>query len=191
MVTNPPFSLFREYLAQLIEHDKKFLILGNQNAITYKEVFPLLKDEKMWLGVHSNKVLNFRIPSSYEYFSYEEGGEKYARVPAINWFTNLDNRMSKPDLLLYKKYDPEYHLRYDNYDAINVDKVVDIPLDYDGVMGVPITYVQRHDPDQFEIVGLSEQCGRGFSGSLWRGGVPHPLVRGKKKYSRLFIRREQ
>ena len=148
VVTNPPFSLFREYLAQLIEHDKKFLILGNLNAITYKEVFPLLKDEKMWIGVRQSRNISFRVPEQYVSRGAKEvGGAWYQVAPAV-WFTNLDNRRSKPELMPFKKYydDPSAYPKYDNYDAINVDRLVDIPCDYDGVMGVPITCLLYTSP---------------------------------------------
>lgn len=158
--TNPPFSLFREYTAQLFEYDKQFLIIGNQNAITYKEIFPLLKDAKMFLGVHTNKVFWFQVPNSYPMTGSrvkEENGLKYISVPAISWFTNMDYPKRHEDQLLFKVYkghESEYP-KYDNYDAINVDKTKDIPADYDGVMGVPITFLNTYNPDQFEILGLT------------------------------------
>src|SRR3990172_9796475 len=157
VVTNPPFSLFREYLAQLIEYDKKFLIIGNINAITYKETFKLIKEGKMHVSpYHFNKTLNFEIPDSYENFSYiNADGNKVAAVPAICWFTNLDSPARHEDLKLYKKYNKQEYPKYDNYKAIEVSKVANIPMDYLGVMGVPITFLGKHNPDQFEIVGLA------------------------------------
>ena len=147
VVTNPPFSLFREYIAQLMEYDKKFLIIGNKNAITYKEFFPLLKDNKVWIGY--NNVKEFRQP---------DGSMK--KFGNIGWYTNLDIKKRHEELVLYKKYTPEEYPKYDNYDAINVDKVSDIPIDYDGVMGVPITFLDKYNPEQFEIMGIT--C-RGYS----------------------------
>ncbi len=167
VVTNPPFSLFREYVAQLIEYDKKFLIIGNQNAITYKELFPLIKDNKMWLGFHSGHTL-FAVPDYYEIpdfydkgdkqklrsngYIVDENGKLWRNIGNICWFTNLDHNKRHEPLDLYKHYTPEEYPKYDNYDAINVDKVSDIPCDYVGVMGVPITFLDKYCPEQFEIV---------------------------------------
>ena len=157
--TNPPFSLFREYVAQLMEYEKDFLIIGNQNAITYKETFPLLKDNSMFLGVHSNKVMWFQVPSSYPMIGSrvkEVDGSKFISVPAISWFTNMAYPKRYEDQLLFRKYkghESDYP-KYDNYDAIEVSRVKDIPADYDGAMGVPITFLNNHNPDQFEILGM-------------------------------------
>lgn len=157
VVTNPPFSLFREYVAQLIKYDKKFLIIGNVNAVTYKEIFPLIKDNRLWLGcsIHSGDR-EFGIPESYPLtaagFRVDEKGNKFIRVKGVRWFTNLDYSERHEELILYKNYNPKEYPRYDNYDAINVDKVADIPCDYDGVMGVPITFLDKYNPEQFEIV---------------------------------------
>lgn len=166
VVTNPPFSLFREYLAQLIEYDKKFLIIGHQNAITYKEVFHLIKENKMWLGVHNNQSFVFGTPyknilEANRSFCKQKGfdGETYVKVPGINWFTNIPHNKRNESLRLFKEYkghEDEYP-KYDNYDAIEVSKVVDIPIDYDGVMGVPITFLDKYNPEQFEIVGLTHR----------------------------------
>lgn len=158
VVTNPPFSLFREYVAQLMEYEKKFLIVGNQNAISYKEVFPLLKGGKMWLG-HNNGDMKFKVPDYYEpratRFWVDENGQKWRSMGNACWFTNLDISKRHDDLILYKKYDPVDYPSYDNYDAIAVAKTADIPVDYDGVMGVPLTFLDKHNPDQFEIVGIT------------------------------------
>lgn len=155
VVTNPPFSLFREYVAQLIKFDKKFIILGNNNAITYKEIFPLIKNGKMWLGYSANKTMTFRLSNHYKRWNYiDENGNKYGNVPAITWYTNLDIKKRHEELILVKKYNPLDHPKYDNYDAIEVSKVKDIPKDYDGVMGVPITFLDKFNPEQFEIIGL-------------------------------------
>ena len=157
VVTNPPFSLFREYVAQLTKYDKKFIIIGNINAVTYKEIFPLIQRDQVWLGpsIHSGDR-EFEIPSSYPLEAAgsrtDDEGRRYIRVKGVRWFTNLDFPQRHEELTLYKKYSPEEYPHYDNYDAINVDKVADIPCNYDGVMGVPITYLDKHNPDQFEII---------------------------------------
>ena len=195
VVTNPPFSLFREYIAQLIKYDKKFIIIGNINAVTYKEIFPLIQRDQVWLGpsIHSGDR-EFEIPSSYPLEAAgsrtDNEGRRYIRVKGVRWFTNLDFPQRHEELTLYKRYSPEEYPRYDNYDAINVDKVADIPCDYDGVMGVPITYLDKHNPDQFEILGITESNGRGFSTGLWdeASKKAHPYVKGEKKYARIFIR---
>lgn len=157
VVTNPPFSLFREYVAQLIEYDKKFLIIGNQNAITYKEIFALLKDNRIWLGCKSGDM-EFKVPDYYEpretRFRIDEDGIKYRSLGNICWFTNLDMSKRHEDLILYKQYAPEEYPKYENFDAINVNRTKDIPIDYDGYMGVPITFLDKHNPEQFEIIGL-------------------------------------
>ncbi len=156
IVTNPPFSLFREYIAQLVEYGKKFIIIGNSNAITYKEVFPLIKENKIWLGVtrQGTGSMWFRIPDYFESKTGQkiENGVRYQTVGSSAWFTNLDINRRHDKIILFKKYTPEEYPKYDNYDAINVDKVTDIPSDYYGVMGVPITFLGKHNPDQFEIV---------------------------------------
>lgn len=159
VVTNPPFSLFREYVAQLVKYDKKFLIIGNQNAITYREIFPLIQENKMWLGLTMNGSNRwFRVPDDYEQTSSTkiENGIKYCFVKAVVWFTNLDHNRRKEELILINKYTPEEYPKYDNYDAIEVGNVNKIPCDYEGVMGVPITFLHKYNPDQFEII--------------WRGG---------------------
>ncbi|MCP1771253.1 hypothetical protein J2T38_000042 [Neisseria perflava] len=159
VVTNPPFSLFREYVAQLIEYDKKFLIIGNQNAITYKEIFPLIKENKMWLGNHGGDM-KFRVPPHYEprptRYWQDETGQKWRSMGNTYWFTNLDHDKRHEEMILYKHYSPEAYPHYDNYDAIEVSKVAEIPCDFDGVMGVPITFLDKHNPEQFEILGMCE-----------------------------------
>lgn len=159
VVTNPPFSLFREYLTVLIEHQKDFLIIGNQNAITYKEIFPLLKENKMWLGNMAGDMA-FTVPDYYEpretRYWEDENGQKWRSLGNICWFTNLDIKKRHEDLILIKKYKPEEYPRYDNYEAINVDRIADIPYDYEGVMGVPITFMDKYNPAQFEILGISQ-----------------------------------
>lgn len=160
VVTNPPFSLFREYVKILMEHRKKFIIWGNNNAITYKEFFPYLKDNVIWPGYMMNKTCVFRVGEGYKYdekITAQMGdGFKYGKVPAISVFTNLDIAKRHEKLVLWKKYTPEEYPKYDNYDAINVDKVADIPVDYDGVMGVPITFLDKYNSEQFEILGCAE-----------------------------------
>lgn len=195
VVTNPPFSLFREYVATLMEHDKRFVIVGNQNAITYKEAFPLLRDDRLWLGY--NKVKEFVVPSADH---PERGnivtdgkGGLIAKFGNICWYTNLDIKKRHEDLLLYRRYkeDPSRYPKYDNYDAIEVSKVKDIPEDYWGVMGVPITFMDKYNPEQFEIIGCSESEGRGFSNGLWdpASKTAQPIINGHKVYKRLFVRR--
>jgi len=156
VVTNPPFSLFREYVSQLIEYDKKFLIIGSQNAISYKEVFKLIQENKIWLGY--NAVKKFRMPENYEHNSIKiENGIKYAVFGNICWFTNLDIAKRHEDLILYKNYSIDEYPNYDNYNAIEVSKVTDIPLDYDGAMGVPITFLDKYNPKQFQILGITDR----------------------------------
>lgn len=179
VVTNPPFSLFREYVSILMEHKKKFIVIGNQNAITYKVFFPLLKDDKVRLG--------FTHPKE---FRQRDGTVK--KFGNICWFTNLNIKKRHEELILVKKYaghEDEYPT-YDNYDAIEVSKVANIPLDYDGVMGVPITFLDKYSPDQFEILGATESEGKGFSNGLWKeeSGVARPLIKGERKYARILIR---
>ena len=189
VVTNPPFSLFREYVAQLMEYDKKFIMGGNNNAITYKEFFPLLKDNKVWLGYIANQTCVFRLADEYNKWDEKiteqmNDGHKYGKCPAISVFTNLDIQKRHEKLILWKNYTPEEYPKYDNYDAINVDKVTDIPVDYDGVMGVPITFLDKYNPEQFEIVGLDRYVednpnyGHRFK------------VNNKETYARILIRRK-
>lgn len=197
VVTNPPFSEYRSYVATLIAHDKKFIIWSNNNSITYKEIFPLLKNNKMWLGYTANKTLTFRIPDYYEKWDEKEttkmnDGHHYAKVPAISVFTNLNIAKRHEKLILWKQYTPEEYPKYGNYDAINVNKVSEIPCDYDGVMGVPITFMDSYNSEQFELIGMAEDNGKGYSGeaSKWDGKNPHCLVNGKAMYKRIFIRKK-
>ncbi len=159
IVTNPPFSLFREYIAVLQDNNKSFIVIGNQNAITYKEIFPLLRDNKIWLGDKSGDMA-FMVPEYYEAretrYWEDEAGQKWRSLGNICWFTNLDIKKRHEELILVRRYDPYLHLKYVNYDAINIDKVSDIPFDYAGVMGVPITFMDKYNPDQFEILGTSD-----------------------------------
>jgi len=162
VVTNPPFSLFREYVAQLIEYNKKFLILAQQNAITYKEIFDLIRKNKVWLGVDNGGTKWFQVPDNYDISTESrkkiENGKKFFSMGSIVWFTNLDIKKRHEDLILYKTYkghEKEYP-NYDNYDAINVNKVTDIPIDYKGAMGVPITFLDKYNPEQFEILNSND-----------------------------------
>ena len=160
VVTNPPFSLFREYLAQLIELKKKFLIIGRISATTYKEVFPYFENNKIWLGKNSGHFW-FKVPDSYETkktdFKIDETGQKWRRMGNICWFTNLDFEIHHENMILYKKYNKKDYPKYDNYDAINIDNVKDIPCDYDGIMGVPVTFFAKYCPEQFEILGCTQR----------------------------------
>lgn len=160
VVTNPPFSLFREYLAQLIKYDKKFIILGNVNAITYKEVSPLIRDNKLWMGqsIHSGDR-EFRVPDDYPLKAsgcrIDEKGKKYIRVKGVRWWTNIDYSSRHEFITLYKNYSKSSYPKYANFDAINVDNTSEIPCDYDGIMGVPITFLDKYNPDQFEILAFT------------------------------------
>lgn len=185
VVTNPPFSLFRDFVAQLVKYGKKFLIIGNMNAITYKEIFPLIKDNKIWLGVNGvNKDWYFHITDECKEHVVKEkkegsawkmvNGEVMGRLAIICWFTNIEHSKLNLPLDLYKKYNPKDYPKYDNYNAINVDKVTDIPMDYDGVMGVPITFLDKYCPTQFEIVGIP---------------LKSLTINGKKVYKRIMIRK--
>jgi len=204
IITNPPFSLFREFLAWITEANKQFLIIGNMNAITYKEVFPLIKDNKMWLGKGFSKGdAFFSTPSAKKYaegvYNPDTGLVKFRNCC---WFTNLDHGrrhqsrqfMSMEKTLMYSKHKEirgkTSYDRYDNYDAIEVPFTDAIPGDYGGVMGVPISFLEKYNPDQFEIVGATESEGRGFSNGLWKEGsaISQALVNGEKVYKRLFIK---
>ena len=203
VVTNPPFSLFREYVAQLMAYEKKFVIIGNQNALTYKEIFPLIKDNKLRCGYGFNRSMVFKT----DYENTSESNAKFVSARGFNpkdgyivtsgvcWFTNLDLAKSHEPLTLTEEYNlhPERYPKYDNYDAIEVPKVSLIPKDYFGVMGVPITFFDKYCPEQFEVVGASESEGVGFSNGLWdeTSGVSQPLVGGERTYKRLFIRRRR
>jgi Adenine-specific methyltransferase EcoRI len=161
VVTNPPFSLFREYVAQLMEHDKKFIILGNMNAVAYKEVWAYIKSNKLWLGVTraGTGQMWFRIKDDAPIKTgqrVDENGFRYQTIGNSAWFTNLDHAKRHEELTLFKTYDPENYPSYDNFDAIEVAKAADIPVDYTGVMGVPITFLGRYNPEQFEILGTDE-----------------------------------
>lgn len=191
VVTNPPFSLFREYIAQLIEYDKKFLVIGNLNAITYKEVFPLLKENKIWLGpsiVSGDR--EFRVPNNVfdankvSKYREDEFGNKYVRVVGVRWFTNLDHKKRHEEIILCKSYNAKDYPTYDNYNAINVNNCKNIPMDYDGCMGVPISFMDKYCPEQFEILNCSAYS------STTHLGCGALFVANKKIYARILIKRK-
>ena len=189
VVTNPPFSLFREYVDQLMAYQKKFIILGNNNAITYKEIFRYIKEGQLWLGYNANKTIEFIVPDDYPIANPKTRkiieGIHYQQVPAITWFTNLNHKKRNEDLILYKKYNEQDYPKYDNYDAIEVSKIKDIPEDYYEVMGVPITFLDKHNPEQFEIVGIDRYViEENF------GYVSRFFINGKEKYARILIKRK-
>ena len=155
VVTNPPFSLFREYVTQLMEYDKKFLIIGHQNAIKYKEIFPLIKENKLWLGYGFKGGAGHFISHYEDKATAGDHREGMIRVSGVTWFTNLEIKKRHEDIILYKHYIPEEYPTYANYNAIDVSKTADIPCDYDGLMGVPITFLDKYNPEQFEIVGIT------------------------------------
>ena len=203
VVTNPPFSLFREYVRQLVDYDMRFLIIGNMNAITYKEIFPLIKDDKMWLGNgFSGGNAYFYIPNAREFasgvYDPDTGLVKFRNVV---WFTNLDHgRRHQPLPLMTmadnKKFNKKIqknensYQKYDNYDAIEVPYTNAIPSDYDGVMGVPISFLDKYCPEQFEIIGATESEGKGFSNGLWdeESKVSQPVINKNRIYKRIFIK---
>ena len=203
VVTNPPFSLFREYVAQLVKYDKKFLIIGNVNAVKYKEIFPLIQTNKLWMGVsiHSGDR-EFGVPDDYPLYaaSYrvDENGKKFIRVKGVRWFTNLDYSSRHDEMILWKEYTPEEYPTYLNFDAIEVNKTSEIPKDYDGKMGAPITFLDKYNPDQFEIVGQSltladmkpirERLGRNDGGPTFYIERDGKLMR---LYDRIVIRRRK
>ena len=187
VVTNPPFSLFREYVSQLAEYEKKFLIIGSLNAITYKNIFSMVQSNKIWLGASiKSGDREFGVPDSYPLTAsstrVDDAGKKFVRVKGVRWWTNLDYQQRHEDLVLYKKYTPQEYPRYDNCDAINVDKTKDIPKDYEGCMGVPISFLDKHNPNQFDIMGLDDLKG-------WRGRGPD--LNGKAIYRRILIKRKK
>lgn len=208
VVTNPPFSLFREYVATLIAHEKKFVIIGNVNAITYKEFFPLLKENKVWVGATPLNggrwmIIPKKVAVKSNKAKINEKGETLLNIAGVCWFTNLDIKKRHEPLLLIKKYDPEIYPHYDNYDAIEVSSVSDIPYDYPGEMGVPITFMDKYNPDQFEIIGsfnnskIEDKANEGYVLSrntptiingkekIWNG----PVVQKKPLYKRIVIRK--
>jgi len=188
VVTNPPFSLFREYVSQLMDNKKKFLILGDQNAITYKETFGYVKDDKLWVGYDNGGTKWFQVPMDYDISTESRkkivNGVKYFSMGRILWFTNLDTTKRHENIVLYKKYTPEEFSKYDNYDVINVDKVSDIPMNYNGVMGVPITFVDKYNPKQFQILGVANSA-------RWIGYKCLTIIQGRKIYNRILIKNKK
>jgi len=193
VVTNPPFSLFSDYVEQLATYAKSFVIIGHQNAITYKRVFPLIKENRMWLGYgFKRNMAHFIAPQYEDTASDADHREGMIRVSGVVWYTNLDHNKRHEEVILVQRYNGNEaaYPRYDNYDAIEVSKSQNIPLDFDGAMGVPITFLTKYNPDQFEIIGATESEGTGFSNGLWQpdSGVAQAMVNGKRVYKRLFIR---
>ncbi len=196
VVTNPPFSLFREYVSQLIEYDKKFLIIGNQNAITYKEIFSLIKENKIWLGYNSGDM-SFTVPDHYPEkatrFWIDENGQKWRSMGNICWFTNLEHKKRNEELIIFRKYNEEKYPKYDNYNAINVDKVADIPCDYNGAMGVPITFLDKFNPEQFEILDANAIRVNNNVPYKEHGLIKDKdgTIKGKPKYVRVVIKNKK
>ena len=192
VVTNPPFSLFREFVDVLMQHKKKFIIIGNVNAITYKEIFPLIKDNQLWMGasIHSGDRA-FYVPDHYPLEAagcgVDENGRRFIRVKGVRWYTNLDIKQRHEEMILVERYLPGKYENFDNYDAINVNKTADIPCDYAGVMGVPITFLDKYNPDQFKIIGLVAGNIKGLAGIESKIGKDGPYINGKLKYGRIFI----
>lgn len=194
VVTNPPFSLFREYVKTLMEHGKKFVIIGNMNCITYKEIFPLIKNNEVWMGPSiTSGDRKFNVPDDYPLKAsgcgIDEDGRKFIRVKGVRWFTNIDHAKRHEKLVLWKHYMHEDYLKFDHYDAINVDKTKDIPVDYDGVMGVPITFLDKYCPEQFEIIngiGRYACIDADYVNPIGTYGTD---INGKHTYFRVLIRR--
>lgn len=195
VVTNPPFSLFRQYLAQLIEYKKQFLIIGPRNAVTYKEVFPLIRDNQVWLGYgfqNGNAYFATKNTNNYAKGVYDEA-TGLVKFRNVIWLTNMDIEKRHEDLILIKRYsgNEDAYPRYDNYDAIEVDRISNIPVDWDGAMGVPITFLDKHNPDQFQIIGLSASAGydANIVGLTFIGERDaRASVDGQTKYARILIR---
>jgi len=195
VVTNPPFSLFREYVAQLVEFNKKFLIVGTWNVITYKDIFQLIMNNKIWIGINSNRNFSgFIVPKHYSLYGSEarldENGNRIVSTNNTCWFTNLDISKRHEELILYKPFNRKEYPKYDNYDAIEVSNTKDIPVDYDGCMGVPITFLNKYNPDQFEILGCSYSYGEPV-GYHKKGTDFSVSIKGEQKYKRLFIKNKR
>ena len=214
VVTNPPFSLLNEYILFLNRHKKKFIVMCNHNVVHYTEIFPLIKNNEMWLGYNSNKTVRFAMPDYYEKWDEIVDGIKYGKVPSIGWLTNLDIKKRHEDLILYKTYNAQDYPKYENLDAIDVEKVAEIPYDYYGLMGVPDTLLDQYNPEQFEILGAdgipqyAEELNIARIGEDWMkryrayGGTGHYTANmrsivmtkngvPKKPFSRIFIRQKQ
>lgn len=188
VVTNPPFSLFREYVAQLVEHRKKFLIIGNWNAITYKDIFGLIMQNKVWIGINSNRNFSgFIVPKHYPLHGTEARIEDGNRIVSSNntcWFTNIDIAKRHEELILYKTYNRQEFPKYDKSDVIEVSKTADIPMDYAGPMGVPITFLDKYNPEQFELLGIANSA-------RWIGYDCLTILGGRKVYNRIIIRNKK
>lgn len=216
VVTNPPFSLFREYVSQLIEHKKKFLIIGSMHAVTYKEVWPHIQHHRVWLGVTraGTGQMWFRVADDFPVKSgqrTDENGQRWQTIGNSAWFTNLDHAKRHEELILYKSYDSGHYPTYDNYEAVEVSKAVEIPSDFSGIMGVPITFLGKHNPDQFDIMGTTEsndpdnphrtrwyssqECREAYVERFGKPGVydlnAAAVVNGEKKFKRILIRRKE
>ena len=188
VVTNPPFSLFRDFVSLLYQYDKKFLIIGNGNAVTYKEIFPLIKENKMWLGVN-NSGKTYEVPTNDGTKKVEEiNGKYYQSLGNTFWFTNIPHNKRNQPLDLFKKYNPTEYPKYDNYDAIECSKTANIPMDYDGVIGVPITFLDKYCPTQFEIVGIMTGA-KGNSLINGNDGRSKFYINNKGAYARVLIKK--
>ena len=202
VVTNPPFSLFRQYVKQLMDYGKKFIIIGNQNAIICKEIFPYIKNNQLWLGMSMNGSNRwFVAPDSYEVkenaagYKLDEKGRKMFFVNGVTWFTNIENKRRNEKLDLYKRYSFEDYPKYENFDAIYVNRVDEIPIDYDGVMGVPITFLYKYNPKQFEILDLINRYMIfdyfGVNEEVRKKHSHCANVNGKSTYARILIKKIQ
>ena len=194
VVTNPPFSLFKEFLMLLDKYNKQFLIIGNTNALKYKLTFKMFQEDKIRTGyTNFNVGMFFQVPDSWEKFHHIENGKKMARVSTSCWFTNLPVAKHNEELILYKHYTEEEYPEYDNYKAINVSTYTDIPCDYDGVMGVPITFLDKYNPQQFEIIWTTDRGGDGFLEDLKKTWDRYdaPVLKGKGLYTRILIKRKK
>lgn len=184
VVTNPPFSLLREFILLLVEYNKQFLIIGHQNAIHYKDIFTLIKEDKIWLGYKFGDM-SFKVPDYFEpratRYWVDSNGQKWRSLGNVCWFTNLDIQKRQEELILYRKYVPEEYPQYDNFDAINVDKTSEIPADFEGIMGVPVTFIDKYNPSQFEIINTSTIA-------MPKGA---PYINGKRIYERILIRNKK
>ena len=194
VVSNPPFSLFREYISQLNEYNKQFLVIGSMNAITYKDCFSLIKDNKMWLGC-SGRIVNFEVPISNFDSSrkdmFLDNNKAYQKLGNVVWFTNIPHKKRNEEIILYKTYNEQEYPKYDNYNAINVDKTKDIPCDYFGAIGVPISFLDKYNPKQFEVIGISAngQVENNLKIGDYRT-YNNPFLGSRKVYQRLFIKRK-
>lgn len=190
IVTNPPFSLFREYMAQLVKYKKKFLIIGSLNSVFFKEISPLIENGKIWLGTKQKYYMKLIVPKQFvlknKNFNYDEKGNAIANVSMVMWFTNLSHKQRNQELRLGKKYKKEDYPKYDNYNAIEVGEVKNIPRDYYKPMGVPITFLSKHNPKQFEIIAFSAGLGLKSPDGKNTDGF---FLNGKKKFARMLIRR--